>query len=128
MPANSKEYQKAYRQKTKGKRHYVTVALSPEEHQLLTLYAKTHQCSASTLLRKATLLLCEQSQLASPEIEQELRELRFLMANIANNLNQIARHSNRVKQVVDDEAALRLFREMETTLKDFVDSRLNPSP
>ena len=40
-------------------------------------------------------------------LQEELKQLSLLVRNIANNMNQIARHSNRVGDLItDDEQSL----------------------
>ena len=125
MPANSKEYQKAYRVKNHATRKVVSVSLSVDDHRDIARYAKKHRLSVSSLLREATLHQCRKSQLASPEVQNELRELRFLLSNIANNMNQIAHHSNRIRYVIDENAALAHLAELDALIRNFVSDRMH---
>ena len=125
MPANSKEYQKAYRAKNHATRKVVSVSLSVDDHHDIARYAKKHRLSVSSLLREATLHQCRKSQLASPEVQNELRELRFLLSNIANNMNQMAHHSNRIRYVIDENAALAHLAELDALIRNFVSDRMH---
>lgn len=124
MPSNSKEYQRQYRQKNKVKQSFVTVSMSPEEHDEIRSYAKTQGFSASTLLREATLHVLRGTQMRSRGIEEELQQLRFEVSAIGNNLNQLAHHSNKIKHVADDEAVLRLFKDFHDLAQKLADTRL----
>jgi len=68
------------------------------------------------------------SQLKSRNVESELKELRFLISNIANNVNQMARHSNTVKHVADDNAVFQRLSELDQLIVDFTDTRLRSAP
>jgi hypothetical protein len=128
MPSNSPEYQREYRKQNAGKRKFATVPMSREEHRDLSKYAKSQGLSLAALLREATLHQARGSQIRSKAVEEQLTELRFLVSNVANNMNQIAHHSNRVKHVVDENGVLQRFAELDALLVDFVDSRLKTDP
>ena len=123
MPANSKEYQRDYRAKTKTARKVVSVSMNADDHRELSRFAKTQGMSLSAILREASLQQSRTAQLQSPRLADELKELRFLISNIANNMNQIAHHSNRVKHVVDENGVLEQFMELDKTIRDFVATR-----
>ena len=123
MPANSKEYQRDYREKTKAARKVVSVSLSSEDHRDIARFAKAQDMSLSSILRESTLQQSRMAQLQSPRIADELKELRFLLSNIANNMNQIAHHSNRVKHVIDENGVLERFMELDKLIVDFASSR-----
>lgn len=125
MPANSKEYQKAYRAKNHAARKVVSVSLSADDHRDIARYAKGQGLSVSALLREATLHQCRGSQLASPGVQDELRQLRFLLSNIANNMNQMAHHSNRLRHVVDENAPLTNLAELDGLIRNFVSDRMH---
>ena len=124
MPKNSADYQREYRQKAKTKQSFVTVAMSPEEHREIRCYAQDQGFSASTLLREATLHQLRGTQMRSQAIEEELRQLRFAVSAIGNNLNQLARHSNQIKHVVDEASVLRLFKDFHSMAQDLADTHL----
>jgi hypothetical protein len=58
--------------------------------------------------------LLPQSQL------DKLDEFVYLIRNIANNINQIAHHSNSVKTVVDDGRVFEHLKSMEDQVKNFI--------
>lgn len=128
MPSNSPEYQRAYRKRTAKKRKEVSVSLPIDDYRELQSFAKAQKLSLARLLREATLHQARGTQIRSKAIEEQLTELRYLMSNIANNMNQIAHHSNRVKHVVDENGVLQRFAELDALLVDFVDSRLKTAP
>jgi len=128
MPANSAEYQKNYREKHKAKRKVISVALSGDDHREIERYAKTQELKLSALLREATLHQVRNSQMHSKAVEEELKELRFLVSGIANQVEQMSYHSEQLKQVVSDNAVLSELQKLDQTIVDFTLSRLNPKP
>ncbi len=125
MPANSAEYQKRYREQYNKKVCNITVGVPVSLHKEFQAYANSQGISLSALLREATDLQIRQSRLKSRELESELKELRFLISNISNNVNQMAHHSNRVKQVANENEVFNRLRELDELITSFVDSRLN---
>ena len=125
MPANSAQYQKQYRKKYNQRVSNVTVSLPKSLHAEFQVFAKTQGISLSALLREATDLQIRQSRLKSKAITVELQELRFLISNISNNVNQLAHHSNRVRQVVNENEVFNRLRELDELITQFVDIRLN---
>ncbi len=81
--------------------------------------------SLAKLLREATLYQVRRSQMRSPEVADELKKLRLQLGNIANNINQIARHSNRVKHVVDENEFFALLKSLQDFYEGFAEEALN---
>ena len=128
MPANSAHYQNEYRKKHAATRKVVSVALSRDDHAEILQYAKSQDMSVSSLLREATLHQLRRSQMKSASLEAELQGLHFLLSNMGNNINQIAKHSNRVKHLVDEQGLLVELMNVQKTVNDFTSSRLKESP
>ncbi len=125
MPANSADYQKQYRKKYNKRVKNVTVALPVSLHKEFQAYANAQGISLSALLREATDLQIRQLRLKSKELETELKELRFLISNISNNVNQMAHHSNILRRVADENEVFKRLHELDELVTSFIDSRLN---
>lgn len=128
MPSNSAEYQRQYRLKNAKRRKEVSVALPIDLHREFSAFAKEQGMSLAGLMREATDLQICGSKLKSREVTEELRQLRFLLANIANNVNQMAHHSNRVQQVIDENGVFEQLHELEKLIVGFTDTRLKQAP
>ncbi len=128
MPSNSAEYQRQYRAKNRKSRREVSVSLPISLHREFSAFAKKQKMSLSALMRESTDLQIRGCQLKSSSIEAELKELRFQISGIANNVNQMARHSNTVKQVTDENAVFQKLHELEQLVTDFTNTRLKPTP
>ena len=124
MPSNSKEYQREYRAKHRKTRKEVSVSLPILLHREFSSFAKKQNMSLAALMRDATDLQVRNAALKSQAVEAELRELRFLISNIANNVNQMARHSNRLKHVTDENEVFQKLHELEQLVTDFTNNRL----
>ena len=126
MPANSAQYQRDYREKTKRQYKDVSVRLPVSDHRELKSYGQANGMRLATVLREGALAQIRSSSLRSSGVESELKELRFLLASIANNVNQMAHHSNVVRHVVDEGGALTKLKELEAIIEGFVDDKLTP--
>ena len=128
MPTNSKDYQREYQRqyrKNAGKaRRVVSVALPPEVYDEISAYAEAEGTSLSALMRDATFAQVRRSQLRSNGVEAELRELKFLISNIANNVNQLASHSNQVREVADASDVFRQLKDLDDLITDFTTDRM----
>lgn len=115
---NRSDYLKQYRKESKGKFHRVNATFTPEEYSAIKTIADALELKPTTLVRNLTLATLNGEKFNSPALEEEVRGLTFLLRNIANNLNQIAHHSNRVKHVVDENNVLEQLRQIEASLKE----------
>lgn len=128
MPSNSAEYQKTHRKRTAHLRKVVSVSMSSAEHKDLLKYASSQKFSMSELLREASLHQLRNARLKSSALEEEIRELKFLISNIANNVNQMAHHSNRLRKVMDENSVLERLQELDQRVTKFIDYRMSDSP
>ena len=120
------DQRKAYLQPYQANTHRVAITLTPAEFSELEKRAKAEGVKPTTLVKNMAIAY-HQGQAITPEpILKELQELRFLLRNAANNINQIAHHSNTVGRLVDENGFLGEVRKMETTINEFVALRLNP--
>jgi hypothetical protein len=120
------DQRKAYLQSYQANTHRVAITLTASEFAELEKRAKAEGVKPTTLVKNMALAYHQSQQIPQEPILKELQELRFLFRNSANNINQIAHHSNTVGRLVDENGFLDEVRKMETTITDFVSARLNP--
>lgn len=110
-----KEYRKTYEKKVK----YVTVSIPVAEYKELEKIAKKEKIKVSALVKNMTLAYMQTKTLVPSSIEERLNEFVFLMRNVANNINQIARNSNTVKHLADENGLLMEIKKMEDLVKEY---------
>jgi len=125
MSDQDKEYHKAYRKEYAKKVKYVNVAVPLSSYNELEKLAKKEDTKVTTLLRNMSLAYMQQKVFVPKEIEDELKELRFLIRNIANNVNQIAHHSNLVEKLVNENEFLMEIKKLEDAVFDYTKKRLD---
>ena len=104
MDTNRRDYQRDYQKDYQARTKRVNLVLSTSEHHSLKRAADASgEALASYVKRRA--LEAHQGQLETSvpeELLEQLADLDRVIRTIANNVNQMARHSNQVRQVLDD--------------------------
>lgn len=102
---NPRRVWKSRRKRIEGKTQYVRVSMSESERAALMVLEQQTGLSPSALMVEAVFgsadpvaVQLRRNQLA------ELIQMRQLMATIANNVNQIARHANSTGEVLPETA------------------------
>lgn len=132
MPISDKRklYNKQYRAETKERFHRVSVTLTPAEYADLSKRSKAEGVKVTTLVKNMAMAYHQQAPTVPKETQeqliQEVQELRFLLRNVANNINQIAHHSNTIRKLADENGLLLEIQKMENTINDFVTQRMKP--
>lgn len=121
---NRSEYQRNYQQDYKKRVRVLKVTLANADYSRLAKLADHEGKKPTTLARKFILSGINGDTFIPSQVEAELRTMRFLMRNIANNLNQIAHHSNTVRFVADEKAVFSGLRDLETLVFDYTRGRL----
>lgn len=124
MPTDRAEYQKQYRKAYATKTRSIRVALTRQEYSRVEREAKQNNTTVAAFSRGQ--ILKEPIQAVSSNInasEDAAKEVVFLLRNIANNINQMAYHSNRLRMVLDENEPLIVLQELETELKAFLKKR-----
>lgn len=116
----NKQYKDEYTQRTKR----VSITISLAEYSELEKRAKEEGVKQTTLIKNMALAYHQQNQAVPETIKNELRELRFLLLNVANNINQIAHHSNTVRQLADENGLLLEIQRLEQIVNNYVAQRL----
>ena len=111
-----KSYLKKYKQETKR----VSITLTNEEYQELLKLSKKARVKPTTYLKNSYLSNKDKTYLLSGDLKAELQSLNFAIRNIANNINQIANHSNIFKAVSNPKAIKEKLQELEELILNFV--------
>ena len=124
MPITDKR--RAYNREYGERVHRVSVTLTPEEYTALKRDAKALGLRPTSLARE--LIVSPKGTPSTPPeaIQKELAEIRFLLRNTANNINQIAHHSNTIKRLVDENGLLLEVQKMEQAIFSWVEEKRHP--
>jgi hypothetical protein len=126
MPISDKRklYNQQYKAEYKDRMKRVSVTFSNGEYEELEKRAKKEGVKSATLIKNMAIAYHQQNTIIPEIIADELKELRFLIRNVANNINQIAHHSNTIQMLIDENGLLLEIKKMEETINTFVDKKL----
>lgn len=119
-----KEYYKHYRQEYSKRVKYLNVSVPIKTFNEMQAIADKEGTKVSKLFRDMAIAYMQQKTFVPKEIEDELKQVRLLIRNIANNVNQVAHHSNIMKGLVEDNDLLSEIKKLETIVVDYTKKRL----
>ncbi len=118
-----KTYWKTYQHRIKR----VAVLLEPEQYALLSRKAHAQGLKPATFARKVVEAELTREPLLTKAVEDELKNLTFLIRGIANNINQMAHYSNTVRGFVNEDGLLDELRQLEELIKTHTLKQLRDS-
>lgn len=114
-----------YRSKMKRKEIYFT----PAEMDGFNAVALKENTKAGIVIRNMALAYLQGNRLPSLEektkldtIEKEIHSLGLLVRNIANNVNQMAHHSNSLNYMIEEQNLLQYLQALDKNIKDTINN------
>ena len=124
--SDRKQYLKAY-QKDYAKSHkQISLSFTMSQYKAFERRAKAEDTKVSTLVKNMAVAYSQQQTLTPTVVTDELKALKFLIRNIANNVNQMAHHSNTIHQMIDENDFLSEIQKLEQAVNDYTNGRLKP--
>lgn len=125
MPMTDRQsYDRDYRREYAKTVRYASIALPRSDYDRIARQAESHGMKPAAFMRALILEGSEEFTPVPPEIEAELKALRLLMRNIASNVNQMAKHSNRIRAAGDEQGLFKHLRELEDLVIAHTHNRL----
>ena len=120
----TKEYHQEYRKEYAKKVKYLNVSLPMKTFKEMQVLAIKEDVKVSRLLKDMAVAYMQQKTYVPKEISDELKELKLLIRNVANNVNQVAHHSNIINGLVNENDLLEELRRLENMVNDYTLKRL----
>ncbi|MEP2942694.1 MAG: plasmid mobilization relaxosome protein MobC [Hyphomicrobiales bacterium] len=119
MDTTRRDYQRDYQKEYQSRTKRVNLVLSASEHRSVKKAAQSSGEAVATYVKRRALESHQQQLDAAvpEELLEQLADLDRVVRSIANNVNQMARHSNRVRQVLDDTQPFLYIQSLEQELK-----------
>lgn len=114
------EYQKRYQKWYRAHTQKVGIILSPAETKKYEAIAKKQGVRVGTVIRQLAEAGYNNTALLPPNLSKRVKELVHILRGIANNINQIARFSNRVKELRDEGGLFNYLKKLEDEVKSFI--------
>lgn len=117
-----KTYQKDYRQQYKAQAKRVNLTFALSEYGSVDRAARKSGEPVSAYVKRMALAAHHDTVAATipDEVLEELADLSRVVRTIANNVNQMARHSNRIGAVLDEQEVFAHIQRLEAELKQAV--------
>jgi|SaaInlStandDraft_7_1057024.scaffolds.fasta_scaffold145951_2 hypothetical protein len=119
MTTKREQYLKDY----DSKRKRVSISFTEKEYQELQNISKKFGDNPTTFLKNIYLSSKENEKILTKDTSDELKKLKFLIRNIANNINQIAKNNNIIGSLFNSKKANKKLIELETVINDFVNKK-----
>ncbi|HIJ25780.1 MAG TPA: hypothetical protein HPP65_06815 [Gammaproteobacteria bacterium] len=120
------EYQKSYRKRYAEGHRRINISVTKAEYNALQHLANRENKRVTTLVKDYAFAGVSRTLAVPKELQEELKQLRFLIRNIANNVNQAAHYSNSLRRVADENGLLLEIKKLEDTVHEFVQERMKP--
>lgn len=121
MDDKRREYFKNYTEQRKR----INISLCLSDYQKIEYLAEKSQLKPTSFVSHIVQEKLEKNPHLSPEIQKELTEVKYLIRNIANNINQIAHRSNTLKVMVEENDLLMELKQLEDTVKNYVSQKVD---
>ena len=120
-----KKYHKEYKKEYAKTHKNIAVSVTLKEYEDLEKKAKKENVKVTTLTKNMAFAYMQQKTFVPSDIGERLDDLRFLIRNVANNVNQIAHNSNLVGKLVDENNFLMEIKKLEDAVFDYTKKRLD---
>jgi len=119
-----KEYYKQYRQEYSKRVKYLNVSVPLKIYNEMLEIAEKEGTKVTKLFRDMAIAYMQQKTFVPKEVEEELKQLSLLIRNVANNVNQVAHHSNVMKGMVNENDLLAEIKKLDTMVHDYTLKKL----
>jgi hypothetical protein len=119
-----KTYLKSYLKDYRSRCKCVNLVIPAADYKRLEAAARREGKRPTQLLVEIGLSHLDETVYVPAEIAAEMRTFVFLVRNIANNLNQIAHHTNTVRKAADAGHVFARLKELERRVEDYTTGRL----
>lgn len=115
------EYQKQYRQEYKDHAKRVNLTFTLPEYRSIARAASTSGLAVAAFVKRLALQTHHEDSLRTPdELAEQLAELDRVIRTIANNVNQMARHSHRIAHVLDEHEVFLHIQSLQAELRSAI--------
>lgn len=114
------QYQRDYRQQYKDHAKRVNLTFSLAEYRGIARAAKDAGSPVAAYVKRLALEAHDGRSSAPEEIAEQLADLERVIRTIANNVNQMARHSNRIAHVLDEQEVFLNIHALQSELQQAI--------
>ena len=127
MTESRPDYIKRYREEYNTQHKRISITVSNAEYEALSHMAGVEHKKVTALVKDYAFASLSGGLAMPRHLQEELQQLTLLIRNIANNVNQLARHSNRIQSLVanDEHSLLKHLQSLEEQIHAYTHGQLN---
>lgn len=114
------EKRKRYLDDYIDKRKRINISLSADEYSKISYLADLNNSKPTSFITQLVQHHLNKSPFISSQLQDEIKDMKFLLRNVANNINQIAHRSNTLKVMVDERDLLMELKRLEDGIASFI--------
>ena len=124
MSEKRRAYQKEYKKRYDAKNKRVNLTLADDEYRDFVRHAK--KTKVTSYIKQLAIAGLNSQTVLPDNIEEELKTLRFAIRNIANNINQIAHHSNTMRGITADaeHSVFQYLKQLEDVVESYTKGKI----
>ena len=103
-----------------AQRKRINISLSADEFTKVSYLADLNQTKPTSFITLLVQQHLSKSPFISSQLQDEIKEMKYLLRNVANNINQIAHRSNTLKVMVDERDLLMELKKLEDGIATFI--------
>lgn len=102
------------------KRKRINISLSQSDYEKVSYLAELNQTKPTSYIAKLVQHQLNKTPFIPQSLTDDIKEMRFLLRNIATNINQLTHHSNTLKVLVDEQALLQELQKLEEGITHYI--------
>lgn len=114
------EKRKRYLDEYIDKRKRINISLSADEYSKISYLADLNNTKPTSFITQLVQHHLNKSPFIATQLQDEIKDMKFLLRNVANNINQIAHRSNTLKVMVDERDLLMELKKLEDGIASFI--------
>ena len=114
------EKRKRYLDDYVDQRKRINISLSADEYSKISYLADLNNTKPTSFITQLVQHHLNKSPFISSQLQDEIKDMKFLLRNVANNINQIAHRSNTLKVMVDERDLLMELKKLEDGIASFI--------
>jgi len=115
------EKRKQYLDDYVDQRKRINISLSANEFSKISYLADLNNTKPTSFITQLVQHHLNKSPFISSQLQGEIKEIKFLLRNVANNINQIAHRSNTLKVMVYERDLLMELKKLEDGIATFIE-------
>ncbi len=114
------QYQRDYRQSYKAHAKRVNLTFSLAEHRRISRAATEAGSPVAAFVKELAMQAFERRTAPPEALAEQLADLERVIRTIANNVNQMARHSHRIGHVLDEQEVFLHIAALQSELQEAI--------